>query len=91
MLQMILSDDSNGILTESFRGACAETYAMQVLCANGRHPMYWTPGDTSAEKEFVTSDENGSTVPIEVESGANVRTRVSEEFQGECRKRAEVS
>ena len=91
MLQMILSDGSNGILTEPFRGACAETYAIQVLCANGRHPMYWTPGDISAEIEFVTSDENGSTAPIEVESGANVRSRGSEEFHGEVRMAAEVS
>lgn len=78
--QMILSGDSYALLADSFRGAFAENYVMQALCANGYHPMYWTPGDATAEIEFVIPGENGLIVPIEVKSGANVRLRSLKSF-----------
>lgn len=73
--QMILSGDSYALLADSFRGAFAENYVMQALCTNGHQPMYWTPGDASAEIEFVIPGESGAVIPIEVKSGMNVRSR----------------
>lgn len=78
--QMIFSKDSYGLLADAFRGAFAENYVMQALCSNGLNPMYWTPGDASAEIEFVLPGSDGSIIPIEVKSGENVRSRSLRNF-----------
>lgn len=60
-------------LSAAFRGAVAENYVMQALCANDVESFYWTPGTTSRnEVEFVVQSRYGQVVPIEVKSGDNV-------------------
>lgn len=80
MPNMVLDRDSYALLSSSFRGAFAENYVMQALKTNGFAPLYWTPGNSSAEIEFVISDGQGSIVPIEVKSGSNVRSRSLRNF-----------
>jgi hypothetical protein len=61
-------------LSATFRGALAESYAMQQLVARSVETFYWTPGATSSnEVEFAVQDRRGRVVPIEVKSGQNVR------------------
>lgn len=61
-------------LSDSFRGALAENYAMQALAANGHETFYWTPGNATGEVEFIISTPEGAVLPIEVKSGTNVRS-----------------
>ena len=70
----VLSAELYANLSDAFRGALAENYAMQALVANGVKTFYWTPGDASGEVEFVTTTPEGAVLPIEVKSGTNVRS-----------------
>lgn len=62
-------------LSSAFRGAIAENYVRQALCANGVEAFYWTPGTSSQyEVEFVVQSRYGVIIPIAVKSGANVKS-----------------
>lgn len=74
--QALLDAATRMALSPWFRGALAENYVMQSLVSNGIQPFYWTPGTSSSgEVEFVVQTRRGTIVPMEVKSGANVRSR----------------
>lgn len=56
-----------------FRGALAENYVMQQLVAAGAKPYYWGAA-SKAEVEFVLA-AGGKVVPVEVKSGARVKSK----------------
>jgi len=66
--------EGDDIFTE-FKGALAEQYVMQQLCiGKDRYIGYWTNERSTSEVDFIIQDE-GEVVPIEVKSGANLRSK----------------
>jgi predicted AAA+ superfamily ATPase len=68
------------LLSSAFRGALAENYIKQTLQANGVPSFYWRSGN-SAEVDFLITDAAMNTVPIEVKSADNVRSRSLTEYR----------
>ncbi len=63
-----------------FRGGLVESYVMQQLNAADVSPHYWGI-PSKAEVDFVARDEQGDIIPIEVKSGANVRSNSLEAYR----------
>ena len=63
-----------------FRGALAESYVMQQLCSADVSPHYWGV-PSKVEVDFIARDDQGAIVPIEVKSGANVRSNSLEAYR----------
>ncbi|MDR0626986.1 MAG: DUF4143 domain-containing protein [Bifidobacteriaceae bacterium] len=58
-----------------FRGALAEQYVLgQLIAAAGIRPFYWSSETGRAEVDFLV-DSPAGTVPIEVKSGVNLRSK----------------
>ena len=57
-----------------FRGALAENYVYQQMCASNASAHYWGTA-SRAEIEFVARTKEGDVIPIEVKSGANVASK----------------
>jgi predicted AAA+ superfamily ATPase len=65
-----------------FAGALAEQFACQQLTAAGVTPLhYWTNGQATAEIDFLTQDDWGQVIPIEVKSGLNLRAKSLKVYQ----------
>lgn len=63
----------NATKAARFRGGLTENYVMQQLVSQNVKPYYWGTA-SKAEVEFVVRDGEGNIVPVEVKSGANVRS-----------------
>jgi len=59
---------------DGFKGALAENYIMQALCANGIKPYYWT-SNGKAEVDFIFQNRSGNIIPLEAKSSENVRSK----------------
>lgn len=63
-----------------FRGALSESYVMQQLAASDVRPFYWGTA-SKQEVDFIARNRAGDIVPIEVKSGANVRSNSLEAYR----------
>ena len=71
--------DGNDIFRE-FRGALAEQYALQeMIAATDYTPYYYGTASASFEQDFIIQ-KGKLTIPIEVKSGANVRSQSLKAF-----------
>lgn len=57
-----------------FRGALAENYVYQQICASDASAHYWGTA-SRAEVEFVARTKEGDVISIEVRPGANVASK----------------
>ena len=65
---------TNSIESSHFKGALAENYLMQQLCANNTQTWYWGRSG-NPEVDFVIQNKDAQAIPIEVKSSDNVRSR----------------
>ena len=75
---------ANAVLSDTpsfdgFKGALAENYVASALTTNGYTTYYWE-SQGKAEVDFVIQDEEGNTIPIEVKSSDNVRSKSLNQF-----------
>ncbi len=61
-------------LSDVYKGALAENYVAQALCAGGHEIFYWTAESPAAEVDFVIQKE-GKVLPIEVKYDENVHAK----------------
>ncbi|MDR3218482.1 MAG: DUF4143 domain-containing protein, partial [Dysgonamonadaceae bacterium] len=57
----------------TFMGALAENYVAQVLTSK-KYPLFYWKNNNTAEIDFLIQKE-GEVIPIEVKSGANIRSK----------------
>lgn len=61
-------------LSDVYKGALAENYVAQALCAGGHEIFYWTAESPATEVDFVIQKE-GKVLPIEVKYDENVHAK----------------
>ncbi|MGF1764115.1 ATP-binding protein [Aliivibrio kagoshimensis] len=66
-----------------YKGYVAENYVQQEFAAMGIEPSFsW--GDARAEIEFITADDLGRVIPIEVKSGKRTRAKSLQSYITKC-------
>lgn len=66
-----------------YKGYVAENFVQQELAAMGVDPTFsWS--DARAEIEFITADEAGNIIPIEVKSGKRTRAKSLQSYIEKC-------
>ena len=66
-------------LSDVYKGALAENYVAQALCAGGHELYYWTSDAPSAEVDFLIQ-KAGDVVPVEVKYDQNVHGKSMRHF-----------
>lgn len=61
-------------LSDVYKGALAENYVAQALCAGGHEIFYWMAESPAAEVDFVIQKE-GKVLPVEVKYDENVHAK----------------
>ena len=61
-------------LFSNFKGALTEQFVLQELVANDAACGYWTPGDGTAEIDFVVQGRDG-VFPLEAKSATNTKSK----------------
>lgn len=84
---VFLDENIRKELASDFKGALAENFVMQSLCANGIETYYWMPSDKvgNGEIDFIFQDEAARVVPVEVKSSRNVKAKTLNVFVRESR------
>lgn len=66
-------------LSDVYKGALAENYVAQALCAGGHELYYWTSDAPAAEVDFLIQ-KKGKVVPVEVKYDQNIRAKSMKHF-----------
>ena len=67
-----------------YKGYIAENFVQQELAVLGNEPSYsW--GDARAEIEFITTNDSGQIIPIEVKSGSRTRAKSLQSYITKCK------
>lgn len=66
-------------LSDVYKGALAENYVAQALCAGGHELYYWTSDKPLAEVDFLLQ-KTGDVVPVEVKYDQNVHAKSMRHF-----------
>jgi len=77
ILHALLNIPYNQIIEQSFsyKGYAAENFAQNELLSSGINMTYAWQSEGKAELEFLVSNANGDTIPIEIKSGKNTKAK----------------
>ncbi len=77
ILHALLSIPYKQVIDQSFsyKGYAAENFAQNELLSSGIKTTYAWQSEGKAELEFLVSNANGDTIPIEIKSGKNTKAK----------------